>query len=335
LLCAVEDYDRDLTAGSCLPTQKELTISPTTPSATRQAVITEPLPLMVTQAPPPSKTMPPLVDITEPIALVIQQAPPPTKTTPSAARQVVISEQLSLVVTQAPPPPTKTMPPLVDITKTAPSLVDKHASSSSSVSEFVSPPSVVVSYSYFCSSKPVLYHRKCNTGAASLLGKRKNGDDTCLISTNVLQFHALSDNMDTGTGSAKGTYRNIRSSQAPKLTCSVQEGPLECADSHGEKSSFREQDSGTYFTKTFLDKHPTAVRNCAICAIQFGEIYKVSSKLPVYACGQAHKTHDPCTYAICSPCYSVAFANLSTADRSAGRISSRRSNAGTNPHRQN
>lgn len=258
MLCAVKDYDHDLTACSCIPIQQELTISPTTPSATRQAVITEPLPLVVTQASPPTKTLPPLVDITEPIALVIQ-APPPTKT--------------------------------------APSLVDKLASSSS-VSEFVSPPSVDVNYSYFCSSKPVLNHRKCNTGAASLLGKRKNGDDTCLISTTVLQFHALSDNMDTGTGSAKGTYRNIRSSQAPKLTWSVQEGPLECADSHGDKSSFREQDSGTYFTKTFLDKHPTAVRNCAICAVQFGEIYKVSSKLPVYACGQAHKTHDPCMYAI-------------------------------------
>jgi hypothetical protein len=210
----------------------------------------------------------------------------------------------------------------------------------------MSAPSVVVSY---CScSNPVLMHPQCYAGANSL-GKRKIGDDTGLTSTCTLQFQALSkegrlsevsnigsiasvvDNNDTADTTKTTDQMDTRgSSEGPTLPSAEQTGYLQCAESHVEIRSFREQDSSAYFTKSFLDKNPTAIRTCALCEVQFGGDYKVSLKQQVYACQQAHKTHHACTYAICSPCYSGALAaSHSLDDKSAGRISCRR-NAGVN-----
>ena len=95
---------------------------------------------------------------------------------------------------------------------------------------------------------------------------------------------------------------------------------------HEDTASFRMQDNSAYFAKAFLDKNPSAVRACALCAAQFGTAYKVSSKTPIYACSNADKTQHPCMFAVCYHCYSHrnVFGNNS---QEQGRTSRRR-NAG-------
>lgn len=181
-----------------------------------------------------------------------------------------------------------------------------------------------------------------NAGAtATSSGKRKIG--SC-----PSQFQALSkegrlsevSNSDgivsvVDNSNTADSTKTTASSEGPRLPSAKQTDHLECADSHGEVRAFREQDSGAYFKKSFLEKNPTAVRACAMCEVQFGGDYKVSMKQPVYACEQAYKTHHACMYAICSHCYSGALAASHSLDcKSTGRISSR-SNAGFHNGRGN
>jgi hypothetical protein len=128
---------------------------------------------------------------------------------------------------------------------------------------------------------------------------------------------------------AGGNLKKVTIDDDDSSTSSSNDQDASCSPvNHYTMASLRLQDNNSYFSKAFLDKNPTAVRACAICATQFGsDKYKVSSKTPIYACPNAHNTQHKCDYALCFACHSKQ--NLVESN---GRARSRRRNADSAPN---
>ena len=84
-----------------------------------------------------------------------------------------------------------------------------------------------------------------------------------------------------------------------------------CSNDHKAfATGFKQMEDHKFFTKEYLDKHPYAVRSCALCHEDFGS----KTFRRIWACLQAEKSNLPCMH-VCDGCFDTERGSAPTIKR--------------------
>jgi hypothetical protein len=79
-----------------------------------------------------------------------------------------------------------------------------------------------------------------------------------------------------------------------------------CSNDHKAfATGFKQMDDHKFFTKEYLNKHPFAVRSCALCYTGFDS----KNFRRIWACSLAEKSNLPCMHALCDSCFGTESLN--------------------------